>query len=97
MTEPPHYLHKVLPEDELMVLCTWAVQAVAADLGIDEDDAYELMRVAESTARIQVLGNSYFAGVQVDGKWVVVEGRARITQATREWQTLRAMQRQFED
>jgi hypothetical protein len=97
MSEAPTYLHKTLPEDELMVLCTWAVQAVAADLGIDEDDALELMRAAESTARIQVLGNSYFAGVQVDGRWMVVEGRARITQATREWQTLRRLERQFEE
>jgi len=87
------YLHKLLPHDELMVLCTWATQAVAADLGIDEDDALELMRAAEATARIQVLGNAMFAGVQVDGRWVVVEGRARLTQATREWQTLRAMER----
>ena len=87
------YLHKLLPHDELMVLCTWATQAVAADLGIDEDDALELMRAAESTARIQVLGNSYFAGVQVDGRWVVVEGRARITQTTREWVTLRELER----
>jgi hypothetical protein len=64
-----------LPDDELFVLCTWAVQAVAADLGIDEDDAY----------------------VQCDGRWVVVEGRARLTLATREWQTLRHMQRQLDD
>jgi hypothetical protein len=80
------YLHKALPEDELFVICTWAVQAVAADLGIDEDDAYELMRAAEATARVQIRGNAYFAGVTVDDRWVVVEGRARITQATREWQ-----------
>ena len=84
-----------LPNDELFVLCTWAVQAVADDLGIDEDDAYALLGAAEQGGRVQVLGNSYFAGVQVDGKWVVVEGRARITLATREWQTLRAMKRQL--
>jgi hypothetical protein len=89
------YLHRVMPTEELMVLCQWAVQAVAADLGIDEDDALRLMHAAESAARIQIVGNSYFAGVQVDGRWVVVEGRARITQATREWQTLRHLERQF--
>ena len=44
-----------------------------------------------------MLGNSMFAGVQVDGRWVVVEGRQQITAAAREWQALRAMERQFED
>ena len=86
-----------LPDDELFVLCTWAVQAVAAELHISEDDAYGLLGTAEQGGRVQVLGNSYFAGVQVDGEWVVVEGRARITLATREWQTLRAMKRRLED
>ena len=38
--QPPAPL---LPADELFVLCTWAVQAVAAELGIDEDDAYALL------------------------------------------------------
>jgi hypothetical protein len=38
-----------------------------------------------------------FSGVQVDGRWVVVEGRANLTAATREWQALRALERQFED
>jgi hypothetical protein len=89
------YLHKLLPADELFVLCTWAVQAVAADLGIDEDDAMALMASAQGEARVQILGNAYFAGVQVDGRWVVCEGRARLTLATREWQTLRAMERQL--
>jgi hypothetical protein len=86
-----------LPSDELFVLCTWAVQALAAELAIDEGDAYALLARAEAQGRIQVLGNSYFTGVQCDGKWVVVEGRARLTLATREWQTLRHMQRQLDD
>jgi len=34
-------------------------------------------------------------GVACDGRWILVEGRARITQATREWQTLRAMKHQL--
>jgi hypothetical protein len=89
--------HDRLPDDELFVLCTWAVQAVAADLGIDEDDAYGLLGAAEAQGRIQVLGTSMFAGVQVDDRWVVVEGRANLTRATQEWQTLRAMERQLED
>jgi hypothetical protein len=91
MSEPDR-----LPDDELFVLCTWAVQAVAADLGIDED-AYGLLGAAEAQGRIQVLGTSMFAGVQVDDRWVVVEGRANLTRATQEWQTLRAMERQLED
>jgi hypothetical protein len=90
------YLHKVLPPDELYVLCTWAVQAIAADMGIDTDDAYALLQNAEATARVQIRGNAYFAGVTVDDRWVVVEGRARITQATREWVTLRTLDREFE-
>jgi hypothetical protein len=86
-----------LPEDEQYVLCHWAVQAVAADLGIDEDQALALMGSAQGQGRVQILGNGYFAGVQCDGRWLVVEGRARLTLATREWQTLRAMEREFEE
>jgi hypothetical protein len=89
--------HDRLPDDELFVLCTWAVQAVAADLGISEDDAYALLGAAEAQGRIQILGTSMFTGVQVDGRWVVVEGRARLREATREWQTLRAMDRELEE
>jgi hypothetical protein len=92
MSEPDR-----LPDDELFVLCTWAVQAVAADLGISEDDAYALLEAAYAQGRVAILGTSMFSGVQVDGRWVVVEGRANLTAATREWQTLRAMERQFED
>jgi hypothetical protein len=44
---------------------------------------------------VQILGNDYFAGVQCDGRWVVVEGRANLTRATEEWQTLRAMKHQL--
>jgi hypothetical protein len=87
----------LLPSDELFVLCTWAVQAVAADLGVDEDDAYALLGAAEAQDRVQVLGDASVAGVQVDGRWVVVEGRARITQATQEWVTLRALERELSD
>jgi hypothetical protein len=86
-----------LPVDEQYVLCTWSVDAVAAELGISVDDAAELLEAAYAQGRVQILGNGYFAGVQVDGRWVVVEGRANLTAATREWQTLRAMERQFED
>jgi hypothetical protein len=85
-----------LPEDELFVLCTWSVQAVAADLGISFDDAVELLEAAYAQGRVQILGNSMFSGVQVDGRWVVVEGRTNLTAATREWQTLRALEREFE-
>jgi hypothetical protein len=87
--QPPAPL---LPADELYVLCHWACEALAADLSISVDDAKAALAVAESQGRVQVLGNGYFAGVQCDDRWVVVEGRARITQATHEWQTLCAME-----
>jgi hypothetical protein len=95
--QPPHDQRDRLPIDEQYVLCHWSVEAVAADLSISLDDAAELLETAYAQGRVQILGNGYFAGVQVDGRWVVVEGRARITLATREWQTLRAMERQLDD
>ena len=60
-----------------------------------QEDAAEELLEAYVKGRVQILGNDYFAGVQCDGKWILVEGRARITQATREWQTLRAMKHQL--
>jgi hypothetical protein len=86
-----------LTEDEQYVLCHWAVQAVAESMLITEDQATDLLAGANEAGRLAILGNGYFAGVQVDGKWVVVEGRANLTRATREWQTLRALERQFEE
>ena len=91
MSEPDR-----LTVDEQFVLCTWSVQAVAEDLKISEEAATDLMEAAYHQGRIQILGNGMFAGVQVDGRWVVVEGRANLTRATQEWQTLRAMERQLE-
>jgi hypothetical protein len=77
VTEPDR-----LTVDEQFVLCTWSVQALAEELAISEEAATDLLEAAYAQGRIQILGNSYFAGVQCDGRWVVVEGRARITQAT---------------
>ena len=85
----------LLPADEQFVLCWWSVQALAEELLISTDAAADLLEAAYAKGRVQILGNDYFAGVQCDGKWILVEGRARITQATREWQTLRAMKRQL--
>jgi DNA-binding transcriptional regulator LsrR (DeoR family) len=87
----------LLPPDEQYVLAHWSIQAVAEELNISEDAACDLLEAAWDQGRIQMRGNSMFAGVQVDGRWVVVEGRRQITAATREWQTLRAMERQLED
>ena len=84
-----------LTADEQFVLCWWSVQALAEELLISEDAATELLEAAYDKGRVEILGNDYFAGVQCDGKWILVEGRARITQATREWQTLRAMKHQL--
>jgi len=87
----------LLPSDEVVVLGTWACQALADELVISEEEAKDLLAAAYAQGRVQVLGTSMFAGVQCDGRWVVVEGRANLTAATREWQTLRAMERQLEE
>jgi hypothetical protein len=92
MSEPDR-----LPPDEQFVLAHWSVEALADELKISFDAAQDLMEVAYHQGRVQMIGNSYFAGVQCDGKWVVVEGRANLTAATREWQTLRALEREFTD
>ena len=91
MTEPDR-----LTVDEQFVLCTWSVQALAEELAISEEAATDLLEAAYAQGRIQILGNSYFAGVQCDGRWVVVEGRARITQATQEWITLRNLDHELQ-
>ena len=85
-----------LPVDEQFVLAHWSVEALADQLGISYDDAKDLMEAAYHQGRVQILGNSHFSGVACDGRWIVVEGRANLTAATRQWQTLRAMERQFE-
>jgi hypothetical protein len=95
MTEP-HDQGDRLPIDEQYVLCQWSVEALADELKIAEDAAAELLEAAYAEGRVQILGNGYFAGVQCDGRWVVVEGRANLTAATREWQMLRTMDREFE-
>jgi hypothetical protein len=86
-----------LPPDEQFVLAHWSVEALADESKISFDAAKDLLEAAYYQGRVQILGNDYFAGVQVDGRWVVVEGRANLTAATREWQTLQALDRQFED
>ena len=86
-----------LTSDEQFVLCQWSVDALADDLKIPVDAAASLLEAAWDQGRIEIMGNSMFAGVVCDGRWVIVEGRQRITAATREWQALRAMERQFED
>jgi hypothetical protein len=91
MSEPDQ-----LPVDEQFVLATWSCDALADELNISFDAAKDLLEGAYAQGRIQILGNGYFAGVQCDGRWLVVEGRANLTRATREWQALRAMERQFE-
>jgi hypothetical protein len=86
-----------LPPDEQYVLCHWSVEALADELAIAFDAAADLLEAAYAQGRIEIVGNGYFAGVQCDGRWVVVEGRANLTRATREWQTLRAMEHQLEE
>jgi hypothetical protein len=86
-----------LPADEQYVLCHWSVEALADELKISFEAAADLMEAANAQGRIEIIGNGYFAGVTCDGRWVVVEGRANLTRATREWQTLRVLERQFEE
>jgi hypothetical protein len=64
---------------------------------ITEDEARELLGAANEQGRLRILGNRWFAGVECDGRWIFVEGRRQLAEAAHEWQTLRAMQRQFED
>jgi hypothetical protein len=85
-----------LPVDEQVVIATWSVDAVADELKISFDAAKDLLEAAYNQGRIQILGNSHFAGVACDGRWLVVEGRANLTRATREWQALRTLEREFE-
>jgi hypothetical protein len=85
-----------LPVDQQVILGAWSVQVVADELQISEEAARDLLEAAYAQGRVQILGNGHFAGVAVDGKWVVVEGRYQLQQAAAEWATLRAMERQFE-
>jgi hypothetical protein len=91
-SDPPR-----LPWDQQVVLGSWACDAVADDLGISYDDAKDLLAAAHEQGRVQMLGNSRIAGVAVDGRWVVVEGRYQLQQAALEWATLRMLDRQFDD
>jgi hypothetical protein len=86
-----------LPVDEQFVLATWSVRALAEELFISEEAATDLLEAAYSQGRVQILGTSMFAGVICDGRWLVVEGRDNLTRATREWQALQAMERQFHE
>jgi len=87
--EPPAH---PMPEDEFYVLCHWACETLAVELAISVDDARDALAAASAQDRIQVLGDARFAGVLCDDRWVVVESRDRITEAAREWATLRAME-----
>jgi hypothetical protein len=84
-----------LPEDELYVLCHWACQALAEDLRITLDDAKAALEAAYNQDRVQILGNAWFAGVSCDDRWLVVEDRFRITEATYVWATLRHMEEEL--
>lgn len=86
-----------LPIDQLYVLCQWSVEALADQLGIGQDDAYRLLEAAYHQGRVTIQGNNHFSGVAVDGAWLCVVGRYQLQQAAHEWQTLRFLERQFED
>jgi hypothetical protein len=73
------------------------VVALAESLLIDEDQAADLLFKAHEAGRVSILGNDVFAGVQVDGQWIAVEGRENLRHAAQAYMTLRFMERQFED
>jgi hypothetical protein len=70
---------------------------LAEELLINFDAATDLLEAAYTQGRVQIVGDASVAGVACDGRWLVVESRARITQATREWQALLAMERDLRD
>jgi DNA-binding transcriptional regulator LsrR (DeoR family) len=86
-----------LPKDQQQILCHWSAQAIADELHISTDAAYDLLAAAHEQGRVEIKGNDHFAGVMVDGRWVVVEGRYQLQQAALEWLTLQFLERQFED
>jgi hypothetical protein len=92
MSEPDQ-----LPDDEQVVLGKWAVEAFAAEMGYDDDAARAGLEVAHRQGRVQMAGDAHLAMVLLDGRTLVAETRARLQEATHEWQTLRHMKRQFED
>ena len=83
--------------DQLQVLCRWSAQALADELHISLEAAGDLLEAAYDQGRVEIKGNDLFAGVMVDGRWLVVEGRYQLQQATTEWLTLQFLDRQFED
>jgi hypothetical protein len=95
--DPAHLPVSKLPPDEQDVLCHWAVTAVAESMLITRDQALDLLVNAHEAGRLDIAGNRHFVGVQVDGKWIVVVGRGRLTEATHEWVTLRDLEREFSD
>jgi hypothetical protein len=95
--EPAHPPPSRLPPDEQDVLCHWSVNEVAESMLITREQALDLLVNANEAGRLSIAGNRHFVGVQVDGKWIVVVGRDRLTAATNEWVTLRELDRQFSD
>jgi len=93
---PGHPRVEQLPVDEQVVLGKWAVEMFAAEMGYDDAAARSGLELAYHQGRVQMVGDDHTAGVLLDGRMLVAETRARLTEATREWQTLRAMERQFE-
>ena len=82
---------------EQNILAHHSVEALAEAMLISVDAACDLLFKANEAGRVAILGNDYFAGVQVDGQWIVVRGRDWLRQAAQEYATLRFMERQFED
>jgi hypothetical protein len=89
--QPP----RMLTVTEQEILAHWSVQAFADQLRISEDEALEALEAAYAQGRVAIMGTDMFAGVQVDGRWLFVEGRANLARAAHEYATLRFLERQF--
>jgi DNA-binding transcriptional regulator LsrR (DeoR family) len=86
-----------LPADQQQILAHWSADAIAEELHISRDAAIDLLNTAYQQGRVEIKGNDHFAGVMVDGRWVVVEGRYQLQQAALEWLTLQFMERQLDE
>lgn len=86
-----------LPIVEQNIIAYASVVALADSLLISTNDATDLLFRANEQGRIAIIGNNQFAGVQLDGKWLVVKDRDWLRRAAQEYVTLQAMERQFED
>jgi hypothetical protein len=86
-----------LPIVEQNILAYASTVVLAEELLISETDAVDLLAAAHDQGRVAIVGNNLFAGVQVDGQWIVVKGRDWLRHAAQAYMTLQYMERQFDE